>query len=131
MDLGLTEIQLMLKNSAREFLSQECPLPFVREMEGHPQGYTEEFWQQLSSLGWTGLAFPEVYGGTGGTFTDLAVLLEEMGRSLLPSPFFSTVVLGGLTILDAGSDSQKQDILPRICDGSTKIAFALTEATAS
>ena len=131
MDLGLTEIQLMLKNSAREFLSQECPLSFVREMEGHPQGYTEEFWQQLSSLGWTGLAFPEVYGGTGGTFTDLAVLLEEMGRSLLPSPFFSTVVLGGLTILDAGSDSQKQDILPRICDGSTKIAFALTEATAT
>lgn len=131
MDLGLTEIQLMLKNSAREFLSQECPLTFVREMENNSQGYTEEFWQQLASLGWTGLAFPEVYGGTGGTFTDLAVLLEEMGRTLSPSPFFSTVVLSGLTILEAGSASQKQDFLPQICAGSTKIAFALTEATAT
>ena len=131
MDLGLTEIQLMLKSSAKEFLSQECPLTFVREMEEHPSVYTDELWQQLSSLGWTGLAFPEVYGGTGGTFTDLAVLLEEMGRSLLPGPFFSTVILGGLTLLDAGSDAQKQDFLPKICDGSTKIAFALTEATAT
>ena len=51
MDLGLTEIQLMLKSSAKEFLSQECPLTFVREMEEHPSGYTEELWQQLSSLG--------------------------------------------------------------------------------
>ena len=90
MDLGLTEIQLMLKNSAKEFLSQECPLTFVREMENNSQGYTEEFWQQFANLGWTGLAFPEVYGGTGGNFPDLAVLLEEMGRTLFASPFIST-----------------------------------------
>jgi len=131
MDLGLTEIQQMLKNSAREFLSQECPLTLVREMEEDHQGYTDELWRQLVSLGWTGVVFPEQYGGTGGEFVDLAVLLEEMGRSLLPGPFFSTVVLGGLTVLDAGNDAQKRDILPRICAGTLKMTLALTESSAS
>ena len=83
MDLGLSEIQQMLKSSAREFLSRECPLSLVRAMEEHPRGYTDELWQQVVSLGWTGLVFPEQYGGTGGTFLDLAVLLEEMGRVLI------------------------------------------------
>ncbi len=131
MDLGFTEIQQMLKNSAREFLSQECPLTLVREMEEDHQGYTDELWRQLVSLGWTGVVFPEQYGGTGGEFVDLAVLLEEMGRSLLPGPFFSTVVLGGLTVLDAGNDAQKRDILPRICAGTLKMTLALTESSAS
>lgn len=131
MDLGLTEVQQMLKNSAREFLSQECPLTLVREMEEHPLGYTEELWRQVVSLGWTGLVFPEQYGGTGGGFVDLSVLLEEMGRSLMPGPFFSTVVLGGLTVLDAGTDAQKQDLLPGVCDGRMCLTLALTEASAT
>ena len=131
MDLGLTEIQQMLKNSAREFLSQECPLTLVRELEEDPRGFTDELWRQIVGLGWTGLAFPEQYGGTGGDFTDLAVLLEEMGRSLVPGPFFSTVVLGGLTVLDAGSEEQKRDILPRICSGQLMMTLALTEPSAS
>ena len=103
MDLGLSEVQQMLKSSAHEFLSQECPLTLVREMEEDPQGYTDALWRQMVGLGWTGVAFPERYGGTGGSFLDLAVLLEEMGRALTPGPFFSTVVLGGLTVLDAGN----------------------------
>lgn len=131
MDLGLTEIQQMLKSSAREFLSQECPLTLVREMEQDPRGYTDELWQQMVSLGWTGLVFPEQYGGTGGGFIDLAVLLEEMGRSLLPGPFFSTVVLGGLTVLDASTEAQKQDILPQVCNGQTRMTLALTEPSAT
>ena len=131
MDLGLTEIQQMLKNSAREFLSQECPLTLVRELEEDPRGFTEELWRQIAGLGWTGLAFPEQYGGTGGVFIDLAVLLEEMGRSLVPGPFFSTVVLGGLTVLDAGSEEQKRDILPRICSGQLMMTLALTEPSAT
>lgn len=131
MDLGLTEIQQMLKNSAREFLSQECPLALVREMEEVQRGFTDELWRQIVSLGWTGLAFPEQYGGTGGEFIDLAVLLEEMGRSILPGPFFSTVVLGGLTVLDAGNEEQKRDILTRICDGQLLMTLALTEPSAT
>jgi alkylation response protein AidB-like acyl-CoA dehydrogenase len=131
MDLGLTEIQQMLKSSAREFLSRECPLTLVREMEEDPRGYTDELWRQMVSLGWTGLVFPEQYGGTGGTFTDLAVLLEEMGRSLLPGPFFSTVVLGGMTVLDAGTNEQKQDIIPQICNGQLRMTLAITESSAT
>ena len=131
MDLGLSEIQQMLKNSAREFLSQECPLTLVREMEENERGYTDELWRQIVGLGWPGVAFPEQYGGTGGSFLDLAVLLEELGRSLTPGPFFSTVVLGGLTVQDAGTDTQKQYILPGICSGQLLMTLALTEASAT
>ena len=131
MDLRLNEIQQMLKNSAREFLSQECPLTLVREMEEDSRGYTNELWRQIAGLGWTGIAFPEQYGGTGGSFLDLAVLLEEIGRSLTPGPFFSTVVLGGFTVLDAGTDVQKQYILPGICSGQLLMTLALTEVSAT
>ena len=131
MDLGISEVQQMLRNTAREFLTQECPLTLVREMEDDQRGYTDELWRHMSGLGWTGLVFPEQYGGTGGRFLDLAVLLEEMGRSLMPGPFFSTVVLGGLTVLDAGSDQQKQAILPDICDGRVRLTLALTEPSAT
>ena len=131
MDLGLSEIQQMLKNSAREFLSQECPLTLVREMEEDERGYTDELWRQIAGLGWPGVAFPEQYGGTGGNFLDLAVLLEEIGRSLTPGPFFSTVILGGLTVQDAGTDGQKQYILPGICSGQLLMTLALTEASAT
>ena len=131
MDLGLSEVQQMLKSSAREFLSQECPLTLARAMEEDPRGYTDELWRQIVGLGWTGLVFPEQYGGTGGDFLDLSVLLEEMGRVLAPSPFFSTVVLGGLTVLDAGTDAQKQELLSRICSGELIMTMALTEPSAS
>jgi alkylation response protein AidB-like acyl-CoA dehydrogenase len=131
MDMGLSEIQQMLKNSAREFLAQECPLTLVREMEEDAQGFTEELWRQITSLGWTGVPFPEQYGGTGGSFLDLAVLVEEMGRSLLPAPFFATVVLGGLTVLDAGNDDQKRDILTGVCAGTVRVTLALTEPSAT
>ena len=131
MDMGLSEIQQMLKNSAREFLSQECPLTLVREMEDDSRGFTDELWRQVSSLGWTGIPFPEQYGGTGGSFLDLAVLVEEMGRALLPVPYFATVVLGGLTVLDAGSDDQKRDILTGVCAGTVRLTLALTEPSAT
>ena len=131
MDLGLNEIQQMLKNSAQEFLSRECPLTLVRAMEEDPRGYTDELWRQMVNLGWTSLVFPERYGGTGGDFLDLSVLLEETGRYLAPSPLFSTVVLGGLTVLDVGTDAQKEDILPRVCSGDLTMTMALTEASAS
>ena len=131
MDLGFDETQQMLKNSAREFLVQECPHTLVRAMEEDEKGYPPQLWQQIVDLGWTGLAFPEEYGGTGGSFLDLAVLLEEMGRALVPGPFFSTVVLGGLTVLDVGRDAQKRDLLSRICRGQATMTLALTEPSAT
>ena len=131
MDMGLSEIQQMLKNSAREFLAQECPLTLVRELENDPQGFSEDIWRQVVNLGWTGIPFPEQYGGTGGSFLDLAVLVEEMGRALLPAPFFATVVLGGLTVLDAGSDEQKRGLLTGVCAGTARLTLALTEPSAT
>ena len=131
MDLGFSETQQMLRTSTSEFLSKECPLTLVRAMEEDEKGYTTALWQQMVDLGWTGLAFPEEYGGMEGSFLDLAILLEEMGRALVPGPFFSTVVLGGLTVLDAGSDSQKQDLLTRICLGQLVMTLALTEPSAT
>ena len=131
MDLGLNEIQQMLKNSAREFLEQECPYSLVRDMEVDEKGYSPELWKQIVDLGWTGLVFPEEHGGAEGDLVDLAVLMEEMGRSLVPGPFFSTVVLGGLTVLDAGSEAQKRELLTGVCEGRVFMTLALTEPSAT
>ena len=130
MDLGLDEAQQMLKNSARAFLEAECPDTYVREMEEDERGYTPELWQKMAEQGWLGLILPEQYGGVGLTFLDLAILLEEMGRAMLPGPFFSTAVMAGMTILDAGSESQKQELLPRIAEGQLILTLALTEPSA-
>ena len=131
MDLSLNETQQMLRNSAREFLAQECQPGLVRAMEGDERGYPPELWRQMADLGWTGLAFPEAYGGTGGDLLDLAVLLEEMGRALVPGPFFSSVVLAGLTILDSATEAQKQDLLPAISQGQMIATLAVTEPSAT
>ncbi len=128
MKLSLTEEQEMLKKAGRDFLADKCPKSFVREMEASDTGYSPELWQGMAELGWIGLAFPEEYGGGGMSFLDLAVLLEEMGRACLPGPFFSTVILGGLTILDAGSEEQKQGYLPAAIRGERILTAALYEA---
>jgi len=81
MKLTLTEEQEMLKKAARDFLADKCPKAFVKEMEESETGHSRELWQEMVELGWTGLAFPEKYGGGDMNFLDLAVLLEEMGRA--------------------------------------------------
>ena len=127
MNFTLSEEQEMLKTAARDFLSEKCPKTLVREMETDEKGYSPELWQEMAQLGWMGLAFPESYGGSGMSLLDLSVLLEEMGRACLLGPFFSSVVLGGLTILDAGNDEQKQKHLPGIVSGEEIFTLALTE----
>lgn len=127
MKLTLTEEQEMLKKTARDFLADKCSKKFVKQMEESETGYSRELWQEMAELGWMGLAFPEKYGGGGMNFLDLAVLLEEMGRACLPSPFFSTVVLGGLPILDLGNEEQKQEYLPKLIRGEKIFTLALTE----
>ena len=127
MKLTLTEEQEMLKKTARDFLVDKCSKKFVKQMEESETGYSRELWQEMAALGWMGLAFPEKYGGGDMTFLDLAVLLEEMGRACLPGPFFSTVVLGGLSILDLDSEEQKQEYLPKLIRGEKILTLALTE----
>ena len=127
MDFELGEEQVMLKTSARDFLENECPKKLVRDMMDDEKGYSPELWQKMAELGWQGLAFPEEYGGVGMSFLDLAVLLEEMGRALVPGPFVPTVVLAGRTILAAGSEEQKKEFLTRIAGGEIIMTLALTE----
>ena len=128
MDFELGEEQVMLKTSARDFLEKECPRKLVREMMDDEKGYSPELWQKMARLGWQGLVFPEEYGGSGSTFLDLAVLLEEMGRALVPGPFFATVVLAGRLLLAAASQEQKQRYLPGIARGDTIMTLAHAEA---
>ena len=129
MDYSLTEEQEMLRKMARDFLSTECPKSLVREMAEDETGHPIELWEKMTEIGWLGLVIPEQYGGGGGSFFDLVVLLEEMGRACLPGPFFSTAVLGGLTLLEAGSDEQKKELLPKLVQGKLLLTLALTEAS--
>jgi len=129
LDVRLSEEQEILRKSARDFLTDKCPKTLVREMENDEKGYSPELWQEIADLGWVGLAFPEEYSGGGMSFLDLSILLEEMGRVCFPGPFFSTVILGGLPILDAGTDEQKKKYLPDIISGKAIFTLALTEAS--
>ena len=128
MNLTLSEEQEMLKKSARDFLEDKCPKKLVKQLEESERGYSPELWQEMAELGWVGLAFPEEYGGGGMSFLELALLLEEMGRVALPSPFFSSVILGGMSILHEGSEEQKQKYLPQIAKGKQIFTLALTES---
>ncbi len=128
MDFTYTEEQRMMKDAAHGFLVKACPnVEWYLEMDKDEKGYTDELWQGMAELGWMGIAFPEEYGGIGGDFLDLTVLLEEMGYKAVPGPFFSTVILGGFTILEAGSEDQKQEFLSKIAAGEMIMTMALTE----
>ncbi len=131
MDFSLSEEQKMLQKAARDFLTSECSEKFIREIEAGNTCYSPDLWHKMADLGWLGLVYPERYGGTEGSILDLAILYQEIGRAMLPSPHLSTVVLGGLTILAAGSEEQKASLLPRIVNGDLVLALALTEPEAS
>jgi alkylation response protein AidB-like acyl-CoA dehydrogenase len=130
MNLDLTEEQEMLRTMARDFLTRECPKMLVRELEEDEKGYSPELWRKMAELGWMGLVLPEQYDGMGMGFVELIILLQEMGRSILPGPFFSTVVLGSLPVLFAGTEEQKKELLPRIGSGDLILTMALTEPNA-
>ena len=112
MDFELTEEQRILQKSARDFLAKECPKSLVRELDESPDGHSPELWEKMVGLGWQGLILPEEFGGSQWTFLDLTILFEEMGKGLCPGPYFSTVLLGALPVLQAGTDQQKKELLP-------------------
>jgi len=106
-DFALNEQQEMMQTLARDFLTGEYSDKVLRAMAEDERGYTPELWQKLVETNLMGLSIPEEYGGAG-DFLDLIVVLEEMGRACFISPFFSSVVLGASTIIEAGSEAQKQ-----------------------
>jgi alkylation response protein AidB-like acyl-CoA dehydrogenase len=129
MDFSFTEEQDMLRVLARDFLAKECPKAKVREMDRDERGYDPQLWHSMAGLGWMGLVFPEEYGGMGASFMDLVILMEEMGRNILPGPFFSTIALCALPLLKYGSSEQKAKFLPQIAKGEATWTFALAESS--
>ncbi len=130
MDLGLSEEQELLRNFAREFLENECPEKLVRDMEEDETGHSPELWKGMVEQGWQGLVIPPEYGGSGMTYVDLIILLEEFGRAVVPGPFIPTVVGGAIPILEIGSEEQKKEFLPKIAAGELLMTMAFTEPTA-
>jgi len=126
MNFGFTEEQEFLRTTAREFLEKESPMSVVRELMETESGYDPELWKKMAELGWVGLLIPEEYGGAGLSFVDLVVILEEMGRALLPSPFFGNLQ-GTLAVLNAGTDTQRKEILTAVAAGDRILSFAITE----
>lgn len=128
MDLSLTPEQTLLRNSARDFLSNECPLiQFIRPLDETATGFSPELWRKMAGLGWVGMVLPTEYGGGGSSYTDAGVLFEELGYHCVYSPILSSVFLAGNAILEAGSAEQKAQILPSVASGDRILAFAYTE----
>jgi alkylation response protein AidB-like acyl-CoA dehydrogenase len=127
MDLRFTETQEILKQTARDFLATECPKTLVRKLEQSEKGYSPELWKKMAELGWMGLIIPEKYGGIGYTFQDLVVLLEEIGRNILPGPLIATIT-STFPILEAGTEEQKKELLPKIAQGELILTTALLES---
>jgi alkylation response protein AidB-like acyl-CoA dehydrogenase len=131
MQFGLTESQEFLKNSARQFFAGECPSVAMRRLMETDTAYDATLWSKLTEQGYTGIIFPEAYGGVGLGKVELMLLMEEAGRALLPGPFFSTVVLAG-SVLDAvGTPGHKKKYLEPICKGEVRATIAILEAGAS
>lgn len=127
MDIRLNEEQIEIARQARRFCENESPMDYVRAMVEDERGFTEDVWKKMIEMGWTALRIPELYGGLGMELMDLAVILEEMGRGVVPGPLFSTVLLAAETIMEAGSESKKEAYLTMIAEGEAIGTLALHE----
>jgi alkylation response protein AidB-like acyl-CoA dehydrogenase len=131
MQFGLSESQEFLKDSARKFFAGECPSTEVRRLMETDTAYDAALWSKLTDQGYTGIIFPEEYGGVGLGKVELVLLLEEAGRALLPGPFFSTVVLAGSVLEAVSTPANKKKYLAPICRGEARATVAILEASAS
>jgi len=129
MDLVLTEEQVLLQQTAREFVAKNSSLRRIRALRDSQDrlGYSRKLYDDMAKLGWLGIIFPEECGGLALGFTHLMVVIEELGRGLLPEPLLSTVLLGGATIAKGGSTAQHQDLLPRLINGELIVTLAHQE----
>jgi acyl-CoA dehydrogenase len=127
MALVRTEEQEILARTAREFVSGRSPLRRVRELREDPLGFSRDLWTAMADLGWLGIVVPEQYGGAGLGWSDLAVVMEEAGRGLLPEPLVGSVLLATTAILLGGSEAQKQAHLPPLVAGERLAALAYQE----
>jgi alkylation response protein AidB-like acyl-CoA dehydrogenase len=128
MNFAFTDEQDELRKIVRSFLEAKSPESAVREQMETERGYDDAVWAQMAEqMGLQGLHIPEEYGGSGFSYVELGIVLEEMGRALLCAPFFSTVVLAANTLLHCGDEAAKKDYLPGIASGETVATVAFTE----
>ncbi len=127
MDLKLSEDQSMLKKVAADFLKAEAPSYVITDWFQKKIAYVPELYKKAAGLGWLGMVIPEELGGGGTSYTDCAVVFEEIGRGPLPGPYFTSGVLSPLLILEGGTEAQKKALIPRICDGSSIVIPAISD----
>ncbi|MEB2284683.1 MAG: hypothetical protein B6D46_01550 [Polyangiaceae bacterium UTPRO1] len=128
MDFGFSLEQEMLRASARKLLDAHCPPELPRAMLADATAHDAALWRRLSGLGLTGVLLPAEHGGQGGTLLDLVLVLEEMGKALVPGPYFASTVLGGLTVARGGSPEQRAAMLPALANGERRAALVLAVA---
>lgn len=131
MDVGFSDEQTLLRDSARDFLTRECPMSLVRAQMDDPRGLPEALWKAIGELGWCGLLVPEEHGGSGLGLVDLSLVMEQMGRVLCPGPFVSTAVVGATAIAHGGSLAQREQWLPALAGGRLRVALAQLEEDTS
>lgn len=130
MDFGFTKDQDLIRKSIREFFEKECPKERVRELKEDAKGYDTKMWKKLAGLGYMGLVIPEEFHGTEGEFIDLMIFMEEVGRNIVPSPFFTTVCQCAPAIQKFGNKTQKKKILPKIAEKGEIWSYAVNEEKA-
>jgi alkylation response protein AidB-like acyl-CoA dehydrogenase len=131
MSLVLTEDQQILKQSAADFVKKESPVSRFRSLRDNAaeNGFSREIWAKIAQLGWPAIPVPEQYGGLSMGALELACVMEECGRNLVPEPLLSTVAFGANLLVGAASEAQKEEILPHVAAGQTLLAVAYQEAT--
>jgi alkylation response protein AidB-like acyl-CoA dehydrogenase len=129
MALVLTEEQSMLRDSARGLIGDKAPVSHLRQLRDSKDatGFSRELWRSFAEMGFSGLLVPENFGGSGLGCVEAGVVMEEIGRTLMPSPFLSTAVLAASALSRGGSAAQQSEHLPKIADGSLLAALAVDE----
>ena len=131
MSFVLTEEQESIRRTAKSFIGERAPVAHLRALRdgGDGAGFSRDLWKEMASLGLVGMAIPEAYGGAGLGFAELGLVLTECGRTLVPTPLVSTVLLGASALLAGGTPEQLQAVLPAVCAGERILAFAHDEGS--
>ncbi|HUP23236.1 MAG TPA: acyl-CoA dehydrogenase family protein [Thermoanaerobaculia bacterium] len=127
MNFDLSKEQRMIRDAVAAFVRDESPVERFRRQRETDRGWDPDTWRQMGDYGWLAIALPEEHGGIGGTFVDVALVLEQLGRGLVPEPFIPSVVLAGSLIERRGNDAQKRCFLPALGEGKISLALAYAE----
>ena len=127
MDFEPTKQQQMIVDAVSQFVRDESNVNRFRKMRDTERGWDSEIWKRMADYGWLAIAFPESIGGIDGDFVDMALILEQFGRGLVPEPYIPSVVLAGSLLQRLGSPSQIETVLQPMMEGDISLALAYAE----